>query len=449
MKTVSFYTLGCKLNFSETSTIARIFKEQNYQIVDFDTPADICVINTCSVTENADKECKTIVKRVLNKNPDCKIIVTGCFAQLKPHEILNIEGVKLVLGSNEKFKILDYLHYLNEEKSQAFYSEIENLYHFTPSYSVGDRTRSFLKIQDGCDYNCSYCTIPLARGESRSDTIEGILNNIRQILNKGVKEIVLTGVNVGDVGFTNLSVNRRKKRAFTFYELLQQIEKIDTEFRLRISSIEPNLLTDEIIELASDSKHIMPHFHIPLQSGSNAILAKMQRRYKRELYAERIEKIKKTIPDACIGADVIVGFPGETDNLFMETVEFLKTIDVSYLHVFTYSERKNTLAETFSDKVPVQVRKERNNILRQLSHKKQHFFYEQNIGKIRKVLWEENEKNGMMLGFTENYIKVAVPYQKDLVGHITQTKLSDWDKDIDCLKGEIIRDEFFNLLKQS
>lgn len=445
VKTVSFYTLGCKLNFSETSTIARIFKEHQYRIVEFGMPADICVINTCSVTENADKECKSIVKKALAKNPDCKIIVTGCYAQLKPQEILNIQGVKLVLGANEKFKIIEYLKYLNEENSHAFYTEIENVYHFTPSYSVGDRTRSFLKIQDGCDYTCSYCTIPMARGESRSSTMEEILKQIDEILLNGIKEIVLTGVNVGDVGFVDIKQGQRKKRQFTLLDLLQEIEKINHPFRLRISSIEPNLLTNEIIELASVSKHIMPHFHIPLQSGSNAILAKMQRRYKRELYADRVEKIKTLMPHACIGVDVIVGFPGETEELFNETVEFLKSLDVSYFHVFTYSERANTIAEKLPGSVPIPIRKERNQVLRQLSYKKQRYFYLQNIGKIRDVLWEDTEKDGLMYGFTDNYIKVALPYQKELCGKITRTELVELDNDKFCIVGKMAEKEILSL----
>ncbi|GIV28307.1 MAG: tRNA (N(6)-L-threonylcarbamoyladenosine(37)-C(2))-methylthiotransferase MtaB [Bacteroidia bacterium] len=426
MRKVSFYTLGCKLNFAETSSIAKIFQSQQFLVVDFEEPSDICVINTCSVTENADKECKSIVKRALQKNPNCKVIVIGCYAQLKPQEILNIQGVKLVLGTNEKFKIIDYLKYLDDEESKAFYSDIENAYHFNASFSLGERTRTFLKIQDGCDYTCSYCTIPLARGESRSDTLEGILKNVHQILEKGIKEIVLTGVNVGDVGFTEIPEQGRKKRSFTLLQLLEEVEKIDTEFRLRISSIEPNLLSDEIIELSANSRHIMPHFHIPLQSGSNTILAKMQRRYKRELYAQRVEKIKSLMPDACIGVDVIVGFPGETDELFNETLEFLKGLDVSYFHVFTYSERKNTLAEQLSDKVPMHIRKERNAILRQLSQKKQHYFYQQNIGKTRKVLWEDTEKNGMMYGWTDNYIRVSRTYNENWCGKISEVRLVGW-----------------------
>jgi len=446
MNRVSFYTLGCKLNFAETSTISKMFVNHNYKIVDFNEPADICVINTCSVTENADKEFKSIVKRALSKNKDCKIIAIGCYAQLKPEEILNTEGVKLVLGTNEKFKILDYLKHLEEEKSQMFFSDIENAYHFNASYSFGDRTRTFLKIQDGCDYTCSYCTIPLARGESRSDTIEGIINNIHQILKQGSKEIVLTGVNIGDIGFVAsnqgeaFQANNRKKRSFTLYQLLQEIEKIDEEFRLRISSIEPNLLTDEIIELVAKSRHLVPHFHIPLQSGSNAILAKMQRRYRRELYAQRVEKIKSLMPDACIGVDVIVGFPGETDELFNETLEFIRGLDVSYLHVFTYSERPNTLAATFPNKVPVPVRKERNAILRSLSQKKQHYFYQQNLGKIRKVLWEDEEKNGKMFGYTDNYIRVSIDYDSNLSGKIYSVKLLDFDEDGKCVRGEMVRE---------
>lgn len=427
MKRVSFYTLGCKLNFSETSSIAKLFETQGYSIVDFEQPADICVINTCSVTENADRECKSIVRKALSKNEDCKIIVVGCFAQLKPQEVLNIPGVQLVLGTNEKFKIIEYLKYLNDKEARAFYSDIENAYHFNAAYSLGERTRTFLKIQDGCDYTCTYCTIPLARGESRSDTMQGILNTIHQILDKGVKEIVLTGVNVGDVGFTEVPERGKKKRSFSLYDLLQEIEKIEQEFRLRISSIEPNLLNDKIIELAAQSRHIMPHFHIPLQSGSNTILAKMQRRYKRELYAERVEKIKSLMPYASIGVDVIVGFPGETEVLFNETLEFLKALDVSYFHVFTYSERKNTLAEQMPGKIPVEVRKERNAILRQLSQKKQQYFYQQNIGNTRKVLWEDTEKNGKMFGWTDNYIKVSMLYEEALVGKIVEVSLKGWD----------------------
>ncbi len=440
MKKVSFYTLGCKLNFAETSTLSKIFQSCGYKVVDFDDGADICVINTCSVTENADKECKSIVKRALSKNKECKVIVVGCYAQLKPEEILNIQEVRLVLGANEKFKIMEYLKYLDEDeaKAKAFYSDIDEAYHFNASYSHGERTRTFLKIQDGCDYTCSYCTIPLARGESRSDTIDGIIHNIHRIVEKGVKEIVLTGVNIGDAGYANLSSHQKRKvRAYTFYQLLQEIEKIESEFRLRISSIEPNLLTDEMIELAAISKHIVPHFHIPLQSGSNTILAQMQRRYKRELYASRVEKIKSLIPAAAIGVDVIVGFPGETDELFQETYDFLWNLELSYLHVFTYSERKNTLAEKLSDKIPVNIRKQRNHQLRQLSQKKQHYFYQKNIGSVRKVLWEDNEKNGRMFGFTDNYIKVSTEYQSELSGKTVEVFLNEWDSKNHCLMGNI------------
>lgn len=445
MKRVSFYTLGCKLNFAETSTISKVFQNNGFEVIDFEKPADICVINTCSVTENADKECKSIVKKVLSKNKNCKIIVIGCYAQLKPEEIKNIEGVKLVLGANEKFKVIDYLPYLDNEQSLAFYSDIEQTYHFAPSYSLGERTRTFLKIQDGCDYTCSYCTIPLARGESRSDSIEGILDNIHQILENGIKEIVLTGVNIGDVGFDKQYNNGlRKKRSYTLYQLLEKIEEIDIPFRLRISSIEPNLLTDEIIQLASVSRHIMPHFHIPLQSGSNAILAKMQRRYKRELYAEKVEKLKSIIPHVCIGADVIVGFPGETDALFNETYDFLWHLDVSYLHVFTYSERNNTIAEALPGKIPVHIRKQRNYQLRQLSQKKQHYFYHQNIGSIQKVLFEDSQRDGWMFGFSENYIKVAMPYDTELCGKIIDVKLLDFNKDLNCMNGALVVENLFS-----
>lgn len=438
MKTVSFYTLGCKLNFAETSMMARVFAAEQYKIVPFNEPADVCVINTCSVTENADKECKTIVKKILQKNADCKILVTGCYAQLKPHEILNIPGVQLVLGTSEKFKIKEYLHYLEEEKKHAVCSDIENTYHFHASYSLGERTRTFLKIQDGCDYNCSYCTIPLSRGQSRSDTIEGILNNIHKILDKGIQEIVLTGVNIGDVGFAETPTSGRKKRSFTLYQLLQEIEKIESPFRVRISSIEPNLLSDEIIELIAHSRHFVPHFHIPLQSGSNSILSKMQRRYKRELYAHKVEKIKSIMPDASIGVDIIVGFPGETDELFHETVEFLKALEVSYFHVFTYSERENTIAATLPNPVPPSVRKERNALLRELSQKKQHYFYQQNIGKIRQVLWEDTIKEGYMFGFTDNYIRVSIPYEKNRIGTMTPVQLGEWNISHRCLQGQVL-----------
>ncbi len=425
MPTVSFYTLGCKLNFAETSTISKMFQAEGFDIVSHENPSDFFVINTCSVTENADKECKQIIKKALAKNAQVKTIIIGCYAQLKPQEILKIPGVKLVLGAKEKFKITEFIHTFDFEKPAAFYKEIEESYHFNSSFSLGERTRTFLKIQDGCDYTCSYCTIPLARGISRSDTIGSIIDKIHTILQSGVKEIVLTGVNIGDFGYNQIDTNKdnRKKRNENFYQLLQEIEKIEMPFRVRISSIEPNLLTDEIIELASKSRHIQPHFHIPLQSGSNTILAKMQRRYKRELYASRVEKIKQIMPHACIGVDVIVGFPGETDELFNETYQFLQQQDVSYLHVFTYSERTNTTAELMEGKVPINIRKERNNILRTLSQKKQHYFYQTQLGTIRNVLWEDNSKNDNMTGWTDNYIKVSAPHAEQYIGEITMTEL--------------------------
>jgi threonylcarbamoyladenosine tRNA methylthiotransferase MtaB len=428
MKKVAFHTLGCKLNFSETSTIARLFEEQGYQKVEFKDPSDIYVINTCSVTANADKECKQIVKSALNVSPDAYVVVVGCYAQLKPEEIANIEGVDLVLGASEKFKLLNYLNDLSKKSKTEVYScEIEEANFFVDSYSFGDRTRVFLKAQDGCDYNCSFCTIPLARGKSRSDSIENVVKNAHTIAKQDVKEIVLTGVNLGDFGNNANKEGNRKQE--TFYDLVQELDKVEGIERFRISSIEPNLLKDGTIELVSRSKRFVPHFHIPLQSGSNKILKAMRRRYLRELYSDRVSKIKLLMPHCCIGVDVIVGFPGETDEDFLETYNFLNELNISYLHVFTYSERDNTLAKDMEDIVPIAIRKKRNKMLRILSAKKLRHFYEQHLGETRTVLFEGDNKEGFMHGFTDNYIKVKTPYDPDLINQLKEVYLKELDAD--------------------
>jgi threonylcarbamoyladenosine tRNA methylthiotransferase MtaB len=420
MKKVAFHTLGCKLNFSETSTIARLFEEQGYVKVDFKTPADVYVINTCSVTANADKECKLIVKSALTISPDAYIIVIGCYAQLKPEEIANIDGVDLVLGASEKFKLLNYLNDLTKKTKAEIYScEIEEANFFVDSYSFGDRTRAFLKVQDGCDYNCSFCTIPLARGKSRSDTIKNVLKNIRVIAKKGIKEIVLTGVNLGDFGKTEL----RSEKKETFFDLVKMLDNTECIERFRISSIEPNLLKDEIIDFVAQSKCFVPHFHIPLQSGSNKMLKAMRRRYLREIYSERVAKIKSVMPHCCIGVDVIVGFPGETEDDFLETYNFLNELNISYLHVFTYSERDNTDAIHLKNIVPIDVRKKRNKMLRILSAKKLHHFYEQHLGQTRTVLFEADKTKTFMHGFTDNYIKVKMPYNDSLTNQFREVTL--------------------------
>ncbi len=424
MKKVAFHTLGCKLNFSETSTIARLFEEQGYAKVDFKQPSDIYVINTCSVTANADKECKQIVKSALSISPDAYIVVVGCYAQLKPEEIADIDGVDLVLGASEKFKLLNYLNDLTKKtKAEVYSCEIEEANFFVDAYSFGDRTRVFLKVQDGCDYTCSFCTIPMARGNSRSDSIENVAANVKKIAKQDVKEIVLTGVNLGDFGNDNSN---------DFFQLVQTLDTLAfTEGieRFRISSIEPNLLKDEIIAFVAQSKRFVPHFHIPLQSGSNKILKAMRRRYLRELYAERVATIKKEMPHCCIGVDVIVGFPGETDDDFLETYTFLNELDVSYLHVFTYSERDNTDAVKLKDAVPMNVRKKRNKMLRILSAKKLRAFYEQHLGETRTVLFEADNKDGFMHGFTDNYIKVKTPVNSQLINQLKQVKLTELDAD--------------------
>ena len=427
MKKVAFYTLGCKLNFSETSTIARSFEEEGYQRVDFDAPADIYVINTCSVTENADKQFKQIVRKALKTNPKAFLAAVGCYAQLKPEELASVDGVDLVLGAKEKFNITQYIDDLTKNNEGVVHScEISETDFYVGSYSIGDRTRAFLKVQDGCDYKCTYCTIPMARGISRSDTIENILSNAKKISDKGIKEIVLTGVNIGDYGKGEFG---NKKHEHTFLELVQALDKVEGIERLRISSIEPNLIKDETIDFIAQSNSFVPHFHIPLQSGSNEILKKMKRRYLRELYVSRVAKIREVMPDACIGVDVIVGFPGETDEHFLETYYFLNDLDISYLHVFTYSERDNTEAVLMEGVVPDAVRAKRSKMLRGLSAKKRNAFYTSQLGKEKTVLFESDNKQGYIHGFTENYVKVKAPWDPALVNTLHKVKLTKIDVD--------------------
>lgn len=427
LKKVAFYTLGCKLNFSETSTIARSFEQEGFQRTDFSEKADIYVINTCSVTDNADKRFKTIVKQAQKVNEDAFIIAIGCYAQLKPEELADVEGVDLVLGATEKFKITQYLNELvKSETAQVFSCEIEEADFYVGSYSFGDRTRAFLKVQDGCDYKCTYCTIPLARGISRSDKLENVLMNAAEIAAKGIKEIVLTGVNIGDYGKGEFG---NKKHEHTFLDLVSALDKVPGIERLRISSIEPNLLKNETIEFVAGSTSFVPHFHIPLQSGSNVILRAMRRRYMRELYEERVKKIKSVMPEACIGVDVIVGFPGETDELFLETYNFLNTLDISYLHVFTYSERDNTPAVEMDKAVPLKVRKKRSKMLRGLSVKKRRAFYESQLGTSHTVLFENDNKEGFIHGFTENYVKVKTYWNPGLVNTSHRIELKSIDED--------------------
>ena len=426
MNTVAFHTLGCKLNFAETSTIARSFKEHGWQKVYFGEPAAVNVINTCSVTENADRECRTIVHRALAANPDAFIVVVGCYAQLKPKEIATIPGVDLVLGANEKFNVIKHLDSIRKNHEAAVMScDIEKVVSFNSSWSSDDRTRVFLKVQDGCDYSCTFCTIPLARGISRSETIKNVISQINDIVDNGAKEIVLSGVNLGDFGIRDESHRHQD----SFADLVNAIEGINKEFRIRISSIEPNLLTNEIIKLVAASKKFMPHFHIPLQSGSNKILKLMRRRYQQELYKDRILTIKSLMPHCCIGVDVIAGFPGETDDDFMETYQFLESLDVSYLHVFTYSERPNTAAITMNGVVPVNVRKQRNKILRSLSSKKLNHFYKENLHLTQNVLWEAADTDNWMHGYTENYIKVKTPFDVSIVNTIVLVELTSIDDD--------------------
>lgn len=421
-RTAAFHTLGCKLNFAETSTIARQLTDAGYDKVSFDEKADIYVINTCSVTENADRECKLHVKRAMKSNPEGLVVIVGCYAQLKPEEISQIEGVDLVLGAKEKFNILSYLDDLEKSESEGVVHscEIEETDFFIGSYSIGDRTRAFLKVQDGCDYKCTYCTIPLARGISRSDTIQNVLNNAKEIAGRDIKEIVLTGVNIGDYGKGEFG---NKRHEHTFLDLISELDRVDGIERIRISSIEPNLLKDESIELVSKSRSFVPHFHIPLQSGSDELLKKMKRRYLTQLYKNRVAKIREVMPDAAIGVDVIVGFPGETEELFMETYHFLTALPITYLHVFTYSERENTEAAGMEGAVPIPERKRRNKMLRILSEKKKMAFYETQLGKTLPVLWEHENKDGKMFGFTENYVRVQKDFDITSVNQIELLKL--------------------------
>jgi len=426
-KKVAFYTLGCKLNFSETSTIARNFQDEGFDRVDFEEIADIYVINTCSVTENADKQFKQIVKKAMKLNDKAFVAAVGCYAQLKPEELAAVDGVDLVLGATEKFKITDYINDLSKNDMGEVHScEIEDADFYVGSYSIGDRTRAFLKVQDGCDYKCTYCTIPLARGISRSDALENVLKNASDISKQGIKEIVLTGVNIGDYGKGEFG---NKKHEHTFLDLVKALDEVDGIERLRISSIEPNLLKNETIEFVAQSRTFVPHFHIPLQSGSNEVLKKMKRRYLRELYTDRVNKIREVMPHACIGVDVIVGFPGETDEQFLESYNFLNEMDISYLHVFTYSERDNTEAATMLDVVPMNVRNKRSKMLRGLSVKKRRAFYENQIGSQRTVLFESDNKEGYIHGFTENYVKVKTPWNPDLVNTLHSVQLTKIDED--------------------
>lgn len=426
-KKVAFYTLGCKLNFSETSTISRNFQDEGFDRVDFEEVADIYVINTCSVTENADKQFKQIVKKAMKLNDKAFVAAVGCYAQLKPEELAAVDGVDLVLGATEKFKITDYINDLSKNDMGEVHScEIEEADFYVGSYSIGDRTRAFLKVQDGCDYKCTYCTIPLARGISRSDALDNVLKNAYEISQQGIKEIVLTGVNIGDYGKGEFG---NKKHEHTFLDLVKALDAVEGIERLRISSIEPNLLKNETIEFVAQSRTFVPHFHIPLQSGSNDILKKMKRRYLRELYVDRVNKIREVMPHACIGVDVIVGFPGETDEHFLETYNFLNELDISYLHVFTYSERDNTEAAEMTNVVPMNVRNKRSKMLRGLSVKKRRAFYESQLGSNRTVLFEGENKEGYIHGFTENYVKVKTPWNPELVNTLHEIQLTHIDED--------------------
>jgi len=414
--TVAFHTLGCKLNFSETSAIGQQMQDAGFAKVDFNEFADVYVVNTCSVTEYADKKCRNVIRKAKKQNPNSFVVVIGCYAQLKPKEISEIEGVNLVLGANEKFNLIKHLDKIDKETTNQYISgHIKEVKEFFPSYSFGDRTRTFLKVQDGCDYFCSFCTIPLARGRSRNATIEETIKSAKNAINKGAKEIVLTGVNIGDFG---------KSTNQTFFDLVKELDKLDGVERFRISSIEPNLLADEIIEFASNSKKFVPHFHIPLQSGSDNILEAMRRKYRTELYTNRINKIKTLMPNACIGVDVIVGYPGETEEEFLKTYNYLNELDISYLHVFTYSERPNTVAVRFDGVVPNADRQQRSSMLRILSEKKKRLFYQSQLEKSVSVLWEANEESGFMYGFSENYLKCKTEFDINLINKISTVKVN-------------------------
>ena len=437
-KRVAFYTLGCKLNFSETSTIARNLQEEGFERVDFEEVADMYVINTCSVTENADKQFKQVVRKAMKLNDKAFVAAVGCYAQLKPEELADVDGVDLVLGATEKFKLADYINDLSKNDfGQVHSCEIAEADFYVGSYSIGDRTRAFLKVQDGCDYKCTYCTIPLARGISRSDALDNVLQNAAEISKQGIKEIVLTGVNIGDYGKGEFG---NKKHEHTFLDLVKALDEVEGIERLRISSIEPNLLQNETIDFVSKSRTFVPHFHIPLQSGSNEILGKMKRRYQREVYTDRVANIRQVMPHACIGVDVIVGFPGETDEHFLETYHFLNDLDISYLHVFTYSERDNTEAAVMEGVVPNNVRAKRSKMLRGLSVKKRRAFYESQLGTQRTVLFEGENKEGYIHGFTENYVKVKTPWDPALVNTLHEVQLTRIDED------GSVRMEFINTL---
>jgi threonylcarbamoyladenosine tRNA methylthiotransferase MtaB len=427
-RTVAFYTLGCKLNYSETSSIGRLFEDNGYSAIKFEEGANIYVINTCSVTEFADRKCRQVVRRALKHSPDAFVVVVGCYAQLKPQEIAEIPGVDLVLGAAEKFKILDYIDDLSKspDKGMVQAGAIQEANIFTNAFSFGDRTRSFLKVQDGCDYKCTFCTIPLARGKSRSDTVERIVANANSIAEMGVKEIVLTGVNIGDFGNgTEVIEGVKPKKEAMFIDLIKALDEVDGIERFRISSIEPNLCTDEVIEFVAQSDLFVPHFHMPLQSGNNKQLKMMRRRYKRELYAERVQKIKHLMPHCAIGVDVIVGFPGETEEDFLETYNFLVSLDITYLHVFTYSERPNTPAAEMDGVVPIAERRRRNEMLRILSEKKKRAFYDQFLGRRREVLFELHKDKKLMTGFTDNYLKVEAPIDLELINKIATVQLME------------------------
>lgn len=419
-KKVAFYTLGCKLNFSETSSIGRLFQDAGYEPVAFNERADVYVINTCSVTDHADRKCRKVVKEALKYSPEAYITIVGCYAQLKPKEIAEIKGVDMVLGAAEKFNIIEHINELTKQPKAIIHNEpIETTNVFVPAFSIGDRTRTFLKVQDGCDYSCTFCTIPLARGASRSGYIADIVTQAKEIAESGIKEIVLTGVNIGDFGL------HKGTREETFLDLIKALDEVEGIKRFRISSIEPNLLSNEVIHFVASSKRFVPHFHMPLQSGSNKILGKMRRRYKRELYAERVKTIKALMPDCCIGVDVIVGFPGEEREDFLETYKFINELPVSYLHVFTYSERENTIAAQMEGSVPGSSRSDRSKMLHILSEKKRRLFYEEQLGKEGEVLFESDEKNGLMHGFTPNYVKVETPYDPLLVNEIVGARLTE------------------------
>ena len=424
---VAFYTLGCKLNFSETATISRDFDTERYEQVDFDTPAEVYVINTCSVTENADRKFKGLVKKALKQNPDAFVAAIGCYAQLQPEALAEIDGVDLVLGATEKFKLIDYLGDLTKKPSGAIHScEIFEANHYESAYSLNDRTRAFLKVQDGCDYKCTYCTIPRARGISRSDSLENIIKQALEITHRGIKEIVLTGVNIGDYGKGEIG---NKKHEHTFLDLIAALDDIEALKRIRISSIEPNLLTDKIIDFVAKSRAFVPHFHIPLQSGNDEVLKKMKRRYMSDLYRDRLIKIKSLMPQACVGGDVIVGFPGETNSAFIDTYTFLADLDISYLHVFSYSERPNTEAISMPDTVPLAIRNKRSKMLRSLSAKKRRAFYESQLGKTVEVLFENENKRGYITGFSENYVKVRSPWNPQLANCIRKVSLQSIDQE--------------------